>query len=281
MINTVGAMDNVMGYTYFGARYYDSDLSVWLSVDPMAGEYPNMSPYMYVAGNPIRFIDPNGSIIWDPIAEKEVVYNENTNSFMYADGSKLSSYFKRRSLPTLKMLSNSEVGRKIIRSWQKSTSRIIIDDQEGKNSRESKDANSIVGPTSEGRTSDGLYEEIVITPIWRNIKKNAKEDGMGVEEKFIAVMTVEWGHYSSQAQIVLEISMGGLKEIKSDPSKYATVYNKLLNDAIRAEMEFRNETGIPIDKSVFNPVLKVQNSSYGSGIKLDESNQAAYDKLQN
>ena len=48
------------GYTYFGARYYSSDISVWLSVDPMASKYPNVSPYMYVLGNPVRNIDPDG-----------------------------------------------------------------------------------------------------------------------------------------------------------------------------------------------------------------------------
>ena len=30
------------GYSYFGARYYNSDLSVWLSVDPMADKYPTV-----------------------------------------------------------------------------------------------------------------------------------------------------------------------------------------------------------------------------------------------
>ena len=45
---------------HFGARYYSSDLSVWLSVDPLASKFPRMSPYMYVRGNPIMLIDPNG-----------------------------------------------------------------------------------------------------------------------------------------------------------------------------------------------------------------------------
>ena len=48
------------GYSYFGARYYDSDLSVWLSVDPLADKYPSMSPYMYCAGNPVKLVDPDG-----------------------------------------------------------------------------------------------------------------------------------------------------------------------------------------------------------------------------
>ncbi len=49
-------------YSYFGARYYDSDLSVWLSVDPMSDKYPNQSAYSYVGGRPINVIDPNGML---------------------------------------------------------------------------------------------------------------------------------------------------------------------------------------------------------------------------
>jgi RHS repeat-associated protein len=48
------------GYSYFGARYYDSDLSIWLSVDPLADKYPSMSAYMYTAGNPVMLVDPDG-----------------------------------------------------------------------------------------------------------------------------------------------------------------------------------------------------------------------------
>ena len=53
--------DSETGFSYFGARYYDSDLMTgWLSVDPMADKDPGLSPYNYCALNPIRIIDPNG-----------------------------------------------------------------------------------------------------------------------------------------------------------------------------------------------------------------------------
>ena len=48
------------GYGYFGARYYDSGLSIWLSVDPMSDKYSNMSPYNYCANNPVILVDPDG-----------------------------------------------------------------------------------------------------------------------------------------------------------------------------------------------------------------------------
>ena len=52
--------DTETGLSYFGARYYSSDLSVWLSVDPMSDEYPSLSPYVYCADNPVKLMDPNG-----------------------------------------------------------------------------------------------------------------------------------------------------------------------------------------------------------------------------
>jgi RHS repeat-associated protein len=49
--------DDETQYSYFGARYYDSDLSVWLSVDPMADKYPGISPFAYTYNNPINYRD--------------------------------------------------------------------------------------------------------------------------------------------------------------------------------------------------------------------------------
>ena len=53
--------DSESGFYYFGARYYDCDLSgLFLSVDPMSDKYPSISPYSYCSWNPIRIIDPDG-----------------------------------------------------------------------------------------------------------------------------------------------------------------------------------------------------------------------------
>ena len=52
--------DSETGLSYFGSRYYSSDLSIWLSVDPMASKYPSLSPYVYCADNPVKLVDPNG-----------------------------------------------------------------------------------------------------------------------------------------------------------------------------------------------------------------------------
>ena len=55
--------DSETGLSYFGSRYYSSDLSIWLSVDPMSDKYPSLSPYTYCADNPVGLVDPNGEEI--------------------------------------------------------------------------------------------------------------------------------------------------------------------------------------------------------------------------
>ena len=48
-----------LSFTNFGARYMDHELmTMWLSVDPMADKYPNISLYAYCAWNSVKLIDP-------------------------------------------------------------------------------------------------------------------------------------------------------------------------------------------------------------------------------
>ncbi len=54
--------DSETGLSYFGSRYYSSDLSIWLSVDPQASKYPSLSPYVYCADNPVKLVDPEGEL---------------------------------------------------------------------------------------------------------------------------------------------------------------------------------------------------------------------------
>jgi RHS repeat-associated protein len=44
----------------YGARNYDPALGRWMNVDPLAEKYPNMSPYIYCANNPVLYVDPDG-----------------------------------------------------------------------------------------------------------------------------------------------------------------------------------------------------------------------------
>lgn len=59
-LTTQHQRDTETGFDYRGARFYDSDVARFLSVDPLATKYPNTSSYVYVGDNPIVFIDPDG-----------------------------------------------------------------------------------------------------------------------------------------------------------------------------------------------------------------------------
>jgi RHS repeat-associated protein len=59
-ISTEHERDQETRFDYRGARYFDSEVGRFLSVDPLVENYPSWSAYHYVADNPITFIDPSG-----------------------------------------------------------------------------------------------------------------------------------------------------------------------------------------------------------------------------
>src|SRR5690606_33966065 len=73
-------LDAATGMYYYGARYYDPRLSIFISVDPLAEK--TMTPYQYVSNNPIMRIDPTGMEDHDYTLNKEtgrITLVRNTN----------------------------------------------------------------------------------------------------------------------------------------------------------------------------------------------------------
>ena len=52
--------DDSTSLYYYGQRYYAPWLCRWMSADP-AGPVDGVNLYVYVGGNPVKFVDPNGS----------------------------------------------------------------------------------------------------------------------------------------------------------------------------------------------------------------------------
>ena len=71
-------LDPETGNYYYGARYYNPQVSMWLSVDPMASAHPDLTPYNFVSDNPIMRIDPDGRNDGD--------YYGKDGSWLFSDG---------------------------------------------------------------------------------------------------------------------------------------------------------------------------------------------------
>ena len=70
--------DEETGLYYYGARYYDPRLSVWMACDSETELYPNISGYTYCLNNPVKLKDPDGNHV-------EVTLNEE-NKYIVTGG---------------------------------------------------------------------------------------------------------------------------------------------------------------------------------------------------
>ena len=70
--------DEETGLYYYGARYYEPRLSLWISVDPVCEDGPSSSPYNFVFNNPLILTDPDG--LW-PIYSKDGSYLGNDGKY--------------------------------------------------------------------------------------------------------------------------------------------------------------------------------------------------------
>jgi RHS repeat-associated protein len=88
------------GYGYFGARYYSSELGIWISTDPMAGKYPSSTPYAYCRNNPIMLVDPNGM--------EDGNFHDWSGKYLGNDGKKDNNVFIVRDKSSIKTIKSNE-----------------------------------------------------------------------------------------------------------------------------------------------------------------------------
>ena len=92
------------------ARHYNSTLSIWLSVDPMADKYPGLSPYAYCANNPVKLVDPDGRTYFEVEGERKQINDGNDDvtilNVTQWQFNRLQKSFKNNNLPKYNRLYN-------------------------------------------------------------------------------------------------------------------------------------------------------------------------------
>ncbi|WP_317194478.1 RHS repeat-associated core domain-containing protein [Chryseobacterium jejuense] len=76
--------DDETGYYYYGARYYNPRVSLWLNVDPLVEK--TMQPYTYGNNNPIVFTDPDGRAAYPPLGYRGNSWIDSTGDFVRSIG---------------------------------------------------------------------------------------------------------------------------------------------------------------------------------------------------
>ena len=72
---------------YYGARYYDPRISIFVSVDPLAEQFTGWTPYHYVHNNPINLIDPTGMSAEPPPGGGEGdLWSDQDGSWKFSEG---------------------------------------------------------------------------------------------------------------------------------------------------------------------------------------------------
>ncbi len=72
-------VDDDLGLNLYNAnaRLYDPIIGRFMQVDPLAKEFPNISPYIYGNNNPLRYTDPTGKAPMD-----DIYLNSKTNEYI-------------------------------------------------------------------------------------------------------------------------------------------------------------------------------------------------------
>ena len=157
--------DEETGYDYFGARYYMPLLYHWTKVDPLVDDYLHISPYAYCNWNPIKYVDPDGRIVY------------------FAPG--VSQSFKDDFKKAVKYMNQYKIGGMLYKLHQSKKIYYIAEGNVDGNSEFRPDNNNTITWSSRFAiiTEDNLYEMSPVEVLNHEIDHALKYDTDPVQQK--------------------------------------------------------------------------------------------------
>ena len=220
--------DTETGFDYFGARYYVSELGIWLSVDPMAEERSWITPYNYSQNNPVGRSDKSGML--DDVDPTTSGYEEATN---YASKNpalgKMYNQWKNDPTKLIKFNHTSDGGGSI--------------GYDGKNDAGQDIYNVNWDPSITNKLgASGVFEE----------SYHLKEAIAGVEMKFVQNKNGSWGcenldiydEVRAKQWVVDNVNINTYFNVDKDNKGYSHYgYIKLLNKPDKIKRALMNGVG--------------------------------------
>ena len=195
-------LDAETGLYYYGARYYDPQKSVFVSVDPLANHIDQVdkSPYIYTWNNPINLTDPDGRFPVVPILigmfivanatpvnapsgshEDEIIFQQAVDN--HAEGTLISMLPGTKEAKATQVLTN-EVRKGVTKkvkentikqATKKETNKHLSTEQKAKQIAKEQNANSITIKQKEQHTHydlQGAPHKTLKTPHVQVSKRN-------------------------------------------------------------------------------------------------------------
>ncbi len=143
----------------FIARTYDPSLGRFLSIDPLAEKYYSVSPYVFCAGNPVNFVDPDGDDFFRKIRKNTIsIYAMYyTNSASEVSAKQAVAFWNKRSEDTY----TNESGKTYTIKYILTVANTGVDLEKPKDEKDYKDKNVynvseklVKKETSAGETTD-------------------------------------------------------------------------------------------------------------------------------
>jgi RHS repeat-associated protein len=227
--------DEETGYSYFGARYYDSDLSIFLSVDRFTDKYPSLTPYQYAGNNPVIFVDPTGDTI------------------RLADGQ--SKEFVAAYNQAIEKLKTTERGLELYNNLQNSTQVFIVrENKEGdKNENSFNPSNTVTINNSTGERNETNHGGTIIwnitgglVPVQTNEKSSVSQlQGGGIYSLFHEMAHAEDQHFGRLTNLDDNHNWNntGLKESEWSATHTENIIRSQMGDLLRTHYFRTNNKG--------------------------------------